>query len=130
MNQILFACIGLLLFSNLLQAQETSLKQNLDPQPIIAVDGNKAIDTEASSPIAPQSEDGFGGVVQEPFAPTESEKLAIRKKRQEEEQKQLQIAQNQQKKPVVKKPIARTRSLASVKQPSLPTVSKSTNLPQ
>jgi hypothetical protein len=93
-------------------AQDTVLKSNLDPQPVITVEEPKvvtvdppkaadapagekipSVDTEAPSPIAPQSYDGFDGVAQEPFGPTQAERQAMRQERIEKEKKEQALAQ-------------------------------------
>lgn len=95
-------------FSSWMRADENVVKQVLEPQPIIAIDDVKSpmgassssmpttsepvVDTEAASPIAPQSFDGYDGVTQEVFAPTAVEKQAMLKRKQDEEQKERELA--------------------------------------
>lgn len=83
-------------FIQMVFADESSVVQVMDPMPIISVDDGRkvpmneagmnasTVDTEMPSPLAPQNFDGFAGVVQEPFAPTESELEQMRMKQQEE----------------------------------------------
>jgi len=94
-------------------AEDAPVVQVMDPMPVIAVDsaGKKlpenngapmgeegaAVDTEIPSPLAPQTFDGFNGVVQEPFSPTEREQIEIQRK-QEEAAKRLAIARATQEK--------------------------------
>lgn len=81
----------LLLLIQFAYAEEPSVIQVMDPMPIISVDDGRknptsesieipSVDTEGSSPLAPQTFDGFGGVVQEPFSPTEREQEEMREK--------------------------------------------------
>ena len=87
------------IFALLLQfafAEEPTVVQVMDPMPIISVDDGRkvpanevgmdapSVDTDMPSPLAPQAFDGFGGVVQEPFAPTAAELEEMRRKQQEE----------------------------------------------
>jgi hypothetical protein len=109
-----------LLTTSVGSAQQTALPSNLDPQPIIpiedpkpvsavnvlepkvvTVDGSSSssaekiptVDTEAPSPIAPQSYDGFDGVAQEPFGPTLVERQAMRQEKLERERKEQAMAE-------------------------------------
>lgn len=90
------------IFALLLQfafAEEPTVVQVMDPMPIISVDDGRkvpvnemgmdapSVDTELPSPLAPQAFDGFGGVVQEPFAPTAAELEEMRIKQQEQMKK-------------------------------------------
>lgn len=117
-------------------ADEAPVVQVMDPMPIIAVDdvGKKlpeksdvpageegaAVDTEAPSPLAPQTFDGFGGVVQEPFSPTEREQIEIQKK-QEEAAKRLAIARAAQEKKTMAAMLPKKGALPKKTGPKLAT---------
>ncbi len=90
----------------------------IEAQPIIAVgSGDKPIDTEAPSPIAPQSFDDYDGVALEPFAPTVVEKQAMLKERAEAEAREI-----------ASKAVVPNRAPASTTSTVLPKKKKSTTV--
>ena len=114
------------------KADENVVTQVLDPQPIIAVEDVKpspsstspslepVVDTEAASPIAPQSFDGYGGIPQEAFAPTVVEKQALLKRKEQEAQKERELlAQAEANRQLASSSIQNKKSVATVtaKQP-------------